>query len=159
MKIHEFQAKRIFVENGVPVPRGIVAAMPKEAGDAYDELGSSFAVVKAQVHAGGRGKGTIKDNPEQHGVQLVNNRAQASQVADRLLGGQLVTVQTGPEGQTVRNVLIEEGCDIARELYLGIVLDRGAARHTTFPYRTTPVRQRAQPRHRPREPGMDPQWF
>ena len=127
MKIHEFQAKAVLRQNDVPVPRGIVATTAEQAAGAFDELGGSLAVVKAQIHAGGRGKGTIKGKPQQHGVQLVRSRQEASEVADRLLGGQLVTIQTGLEGQTVRQVLIEEGCDIARELYLGIVLDRAKA--------------------------------
>ena len=84
-------------------------------------------MVKAQIHAGGRGKGTIKDNPKQRGVQLVKTREEAATVAAHLLGKELVTIQTGPEGKTVQQVLVEEGCDIARELYLGIVVDRAAA--------------------------------
>ena len=128
MKIHEYQGKRIFADNGVAVPRGIVVSKADEAAGAFDELGGKVAVIKAQVHAGGRGKGTIKEKPEQHGVQLVKSREDAQRVAGNLLGGKLITIQTGPEGQTVRQVLVEEGCDIARELYLGIVLDRAAAR-------------------------------
>ena len=128
MKIHEFQGKRIFAENGVVVPRGIVVAKAEEAAGAFDEVGGKLVVIKAQVHAGGRGKGTIKEKPEQHGVQLVKSREEARLAAGNLLGGKLVTIQTGPQGQTVRQVLVEEGCDIARELYLGIVLDRAAAR-------------------------------
>ena len=83
-------------------------------------------MVKAQIHAGGRGKGSVATNPKQRGVQLVKTAAQAKEVASALLGQPLVTIQTGPAGQVVRQVLIEEGCDIARELYLGIVVDRGA---------------------------------
>ncbi len=127
MKIHEFQAKEILRKAGVAVPRGIVARSADEAAAAFRELGGKLAVVKAQIHAGGRGKGTIKTNPAQHGVQLVKSADEASQVAGRLLGQPLVTIQTGPAGQTVRQVLVEEGCDIARELYLGIVVDRAAA--------------------------------
>ncbi|HEV7224311.1 MAG TPA: ATP-grasp domain-containing protein, partial [Pirellulales bacterium] len=127
MKIHEFQAKQILRKAGVPVPRGVVARTADEAGDAFRELGGKLAVVKAQIHAGGRGKGTVKTNPAQHGVQLVKSADEASKVAAALLGQSLVTIQTGPEGQTVRQVLVEEGCDIARELYLGIVVDRAAA--------------------------------
>ncbi len=127
MKIHEFQAKQILRKSGVAVPRGVVARTPDEAAAAFRELGGKLAVVKAQIHAGGRGKGTIKTNPSQHGVQLVKSSEEASQVAGRLLGQPLVTIQTGPAGQTVRQVLVEEGCDIARELYLGIVVDRAAA--------------------------------
>jgi succinyl-CoA synthetase beta subunit len=85
-------------------------------------------VVKAQIHAGGRGKGTFTEHPHQHGVQLVRSASEATEVAARMLGKTLVTIQTGPDGQTVRQVLVEDGCDIARELYLGIVLDRAAAR-------------------------------
>jgi succinyl-CoA synthetase beta subunit len=126
MKIHEYQAKEILRAAGVPVPKSIVARTGDEAAAAYKELGGSIAVVKAQIHAGGRGKGTIKSKPAQHGVQLVKSAEQAKEVANNLLGGELVTIQTGPAGQTVRQVLVEAGCDIARELYLGIVVDRGS---------------------------------
>jgi len=125
MKIHEFQAKEILRASGVAVPRSIVAKSAEEASKAYTELGGSIAVVKAQIHAGGRGKGTVKDG-EQHGVQLVKSAEEAAKVAENLLGKELVTIQTGPEGKQVHQVLVEEGCDIARELYLGIVLDRSA---------------------------------
>jgi succinyl-CoA synthetase beta subunit len=127
MKIHEFQAKEILRKAGVPVPRGIVAATSEQAAAAFRELGGKIAVVKAQVHAGGRGKGTIKTNAAQHGVQLVKSAEEAAKVAAAILGQSLVTIQTGPEGQTVRQVLVEEGCEIDRELYLGIVVDRAAA--------------------------------
>ena len=128
MKIHEFQAKQLFRDHNVPVPRGIVATTSAAAAAAFDELEAKFAVVKAQIHAGGRGKGTLKNNDQQRGVQLVRSAAEAAEVAGNLLGHELVTLQTGPEGQQVRQVLVEEGCDIARELYLGIVLDRAVAR-------------------------------
>lgn len=127
MKIHEFQAKELFRDAGIAVPQGIVAATPDEAAKAFEQLGGSLAVVKAQIHAGGRGKGTIKTNPAQRGVELVKSADQARQVAANLLGQPLVTIQTGAEGQTVRRVYVEEGCDIARELYLGIVVDRATA--------------------------------
>jgi succinyl-CoA synthetase beta subunit len=126
MKIHEFQAKDLLRKAGVPVPRGIVAHTADEARAAFETLASPVAVVKAQIHAGGRGKGTIKSNPAQHGVQLVKSAKAAAEVAGNLLGQTLVTIQTGPDGQTVRQVLVEEGCDIARELYLGIVVDRAS---------------------------------
>ncbi|PQO33096.1 ADP-forming succinate--CoA ligase subunit beta [Blastopirellula marina] len=126
MKIHEFQAKEILRQAGVAVPRSIVAKTPEEASAAYTELGGSIAVVKAQIHAGGRGKGTVKDNADQRGVQLVKSAEEAAAVAKGLLGKELVTIQTGPEGKVVNQVLVEEGCDIKRELYLGIVLDRAA---------------------------------
>ncbi len=128
MKVHEFQAKQILREAGVAVPRSLVATTPEEAAATFGQLGGSLAVVKAQIHAGGRGKGTVVEHSEQHGVQLVRSAEEAKSVASRLLGNRLVTIQTGPEGRTVHRVLLEEGCDIARELYLGIVLDRAAAR-------------------------------
>jgi succinyl-CoA synthetase beta subunit len=128
MKIHEFQAKQILRDAGVAVLPGAVAQTAQEAAAAFDQLAGDVAVVKAQIHAGGRGKGTIVGDPAQRGVQLVRSADQAAEVAGRLLGHKLVTVQTGPAGQTVRRVLVEQGCDIARELYLGIVLDRAAAR-------------------------------
>ncbi|MBX9788458.1 MAG: ADP-forming succinate--CoA ligase subunit beta [Pirellulales bacterium] len=127
MKIHEFQAKELLRSAGVPVPKSIVARTPEEAAAAFQELGGKLAVVKAQIHAGGRGKGTIKTNPQQRGVQLVKSADEAATVACNLLGNPLVTIQTGPAGQTVRQVLVEAGCEIARELYLGIVVDRQAA--------------------------------
>ncbi len=126
MKIHEFQAKQILREAGVAVPKGVVARSPQEAAAAFKELGGPIAVVKAQIHAGGRGKGTVKDS-QQRGVQLVKSADEAAKVAGNLLGKLLVTIQTGPEGQMVRQVLVEEGCDIARELYLGVVVDRAMA--------------------------------
>ncbi len=128
MKIHEFQAKHILRDAGVAVLPGIVVRAAAEAAEAFQELGGSLAVVKAQIHAGGRGKGTVLDDATQRGVQLVRSADEAQQVAGRLLGKKLVTIQTGPEGQVVHQLLVEKGCDIARELYLGIVLDRGAAR-------------------------------
>lgn len=128
MKVHEFQAKQVLRDAGVAVPRCIVAKSPEDASAAYNDLGGNLAVVKAQIHAGGRGKGTIAEKPEQHGVQLVRSADEAAQVAGNLLGNRLVTIQTGPEGQTVRQIIVEEGCDIARELYLGIVLDRAESK-------------------------------
>ncbi len=127
MKIHEFQAKQILRSAGVPVPDGGVARSAKEASDVFARLGGKLAVVKAQIHAGGRGKGTIKDIPQQRGVQLVRSADEAATVAKNLIDHLLVTIQTGESGQTVRQVLVEAGCEIARELYLGIVVDRSAA--------------------------------
>ncbi len=127
MKIHEYQGKKLFADFGVNVPKSQVARSSAEAEAAFNALGGSIAVVKSQIHAGGRGKGTFKEEPRQHGVQLVRSAEEASQVAARMLGNCLVTIQTGPEGKTVNQVLVEAGCDIARELYLGIVLDRAAA--------------------------------
>ena len=126
MKIHEYQAKQILRDAGVAVPRGMVADTPHGVQNAYSALGGGVAVVKAQIHAGGRGKGTVKDNPDQHGVQLVRSGEEAARAAGNLLGHTLVTVQTGPAGQVVRRLLVEQGCQIARELYAGIVVDRSA---------------------------------
>ena len=128
MKIHEYQGKELFRKAGVAVLKGKAVTSPEAAADAYKELGSQIAVVKAQIHAGGRGKGTIKDKPQQRGVQLVKSAEEAATVARNLLGNTLVTIQTGPEGKQVNTVFVEEGCKIARELYLGIVLDRAVAK-------------------------------
>jgi succinyl-CoA synthetase beta subunit len=128
MKVHEFQAKEILRQAGVPVLRGIVARSPDQAATAFRQLDCPVAVIKAQIHAGGRGKGTMVEHPQQHGVQLVRSAEAAGETAGKILGNRLVTIQTGPEGQIVRQVLVEEGCDIARELYLGIVIDRAAAK-------------------------------
>ncbi len=125
MKIHEYQGKELFRKASVPVLDGIVARTPEEASAAFTQLGGSIAVVKAQIHAGGRGKGTITEVPEQRGVQLVKSAGEAAEVAKNILGNHLVTIQTGPEGAVVNQVFVESGCDIDRELYLGIVLDRG----------------------------------
>lgn len=127
MKIHEYQGKQLFRAANVPVLEGHLAKTPAEASAAYTKLGGAIAVVKAQIHAGGRGKGTIIEKPEQRGVQLVKSAEEAAQVAENLLGNRLVTIQTGPEGAVVNQVFVEAGCDIDRELYLGIVLDRGNA--------------------------------
>ncbi|HEV2799392.1 MAG TPA: ADP-forming succinate--CoA ligase subunit beta [Pyrinomonadaceae bacterium] len=120
MKIHEYQGKELLRKFGVPVPRGIVAHTPEEAFNAAKELGTDIVVVKAQIHAGGRGKGG--------GVKLAKSPEEAREVASQILGMQLVTHQTGPEGQEVRVLLIEEGLPIDREFYLGIVLDRATGR-------------------------------
>jgi succinyl-CoA synthetase beta subunit len=122
MKIHEYQGKELFRKYGVPVPRGILAHTPDEAEKAAKELGTPVTVVKAQIHAGGRGKGG--------GVKLAKSPAEAKAIASQILGMMLKTHQTGPEGQKVRKVYIEEGLPIARELYLGITLDRATSRVT-----------------------------
>jgi succinyl-CoA synthetase beta subunit len=116
MKIHEYQGKEILRAYNVPVPRGTVASSPQEARQAAEVLGGHRWVVKAQIHAGGRGKGG--------GVQVATSTADVERIAATLLGHKLVTPQTRPEGQSVQRVLIEEGCDIAQELYCGIVIDR-----------------------------------
>jgi succinyl-CoA synthetase beta subunit len=119
MKIHEYQAKQILTKFGVTTPRGDVAYTPEEARGVAEKLGGTV-VVKAQIHAGGRGKAG--------GVKIAKNPKEAESLAHEMLGKKLVTPQTGPEGRVVRRVLIEEGLDIARELYLGLVIDRAAAR-------------------------------
>jgi succinyl-CoA synthetase beta subunit len=122
MKIHEYQAKGILAQYGVAVPRGEVANTLEEAMDVARKLftnGASGVVVKAQIHAGGRGKGG--------GVKVAKSLAQAEEYAKQILGMQLITHQTGPQGQKVQRLLIEETANIDRELYLGIVLDRAAA--------------------------------
>jgi succinyl-CoA synthetase beta subunit len=126
MKIHEYQAKQLLANAGVAVPRGRVAKSADDAAKAFEELGGKIAVVKSQIHAGGRGKGRFKEHPEQAGVVLVKSAAEAKANAERMLGKTLVTKQTGPAGKTVNVVLVEEGLAIARELYLGVVVDRGA---------------------------------
>jgi len=116
MNIHEYQAKQIFAQYGVPTPRGIIANTPEEAVKAAQELGGNIWVVKAQIHAGGRGLGG--------GVKLAKSIEEVEQLASEILGMTLVTHQTGPEGKLVQKVYIEEGADIQDELYLGVVLDR-----------------------------------
>jgi len=121
MKIHEYQGKALLKEYGVPVPRGIVARTPEEAEAAARELGTDIVVVKAQIHAGGRGKGG--------GVKLAKSPEEAKEVAGQILGMNLITHQTGPEGRLVKTLLIEEGLPIDKEFYLGITLDRVTGRN------------------------------
>jgi succinyl-CoA synthetase beta subunit len=144
MKVHEYQAKELLKSAGVAVPAGVVVTKPEEAADAYDLLGGGLIVVKAQVHAGGRGKGVAigpeverglaleiasgqKPRPDgmAKGVQLVRSREDAVKAAAGLLGKTLVTYQTGVSGQAISKVLVTVGHDIARELYLGLAVDRG----------------------------------
>lgn len=124
MNIHEYQGKQLFKQFGVNVLENRVCRTPEEAAAAFGDLGGPVAVVKSQIHAGGRGKGTFKEQPDQHGVQLVKSAEEAKQVAANMLGNTLVTIQTGEAGKTVNQVIVEAGCDIDRELYLGVVLDR-----------------------------------
>jgi succinyl-CoA synthetase beta subunit len=116
MKIHEYQAKAILARFGVPVPRGEVVVKKGEAEAAAERLGTPVVVVKAQIHAGGRGKAG--------GVKVAKSPEEAATLAERMLGMKLVTAQTGPEGRIVRRVLVEEGLDIKRELYLSVLVDR-----------------------------------
>jgi len=122
MKIHEYQGKEIFRRFGMATPRGIPAFSVDEAVKAAETLGGSVWVVKAQIHAGGRGKGG--------GVKVAKTLAEVRDLAGRILGMQLVTHQTGPKGQKVRRLLIEEGADISKELYVGMVVDRTTQRVT-----------------------------
>ncbi len=116
MKVHEFQAKELFRDFGIPVPSGTVATSPSQAVDGAKSLPGPPWVVKAQIHAGGRGKGG--------GVRLVNSFEEVEKAADEILSHPLITPQTGASGQKVRQLLIEEGLDIDKEFYLGIVIDR-----------------------------------
>jgi succinyl-CoA synthetase beta subunit len=120
MKIHEYQAKAVLARHGVPVPRGEIAFTASEAGDVARRLGDGPVVVKAQIHAGGRGKGG--------GVKVAKSAGEAESLAQQILGMRLVTAQTGPDGRIVTRVLIEEGVSIKREIYLGLVLDRAEER-------------------------------
>jgi succinyl-CoA synthetase beta subunit len=142
LKIHEYQAKRLMAERGVAVPEGRVAATPDEAVAAVRPLveagGTPVVVVKAQIHAGGRGKGRFREHPDLAGVTVVTDgltggpeaaEATVRELAERMLGATLVTVQTGPEGKTVQRLYLEQGVQIARELYLAVLLDRGSGRN------------------------------
>ena len=120
MKIHEFQAKQLFAKFDVPIPQGQVAYSVDEAVTAAEQLGGYPVVIKAQIHAGGRGKGG--------GVKLAHSADEARQMADEILGMTLVTHQTGPEGRLVKKLLVEQGLDIAKELYLSIIPDRATAK-------------------------------
>src|SRR2546423_3068907 len=126
MNIHEDQAKELLEKFGVATPRGKVASTPEEAERIARELGDKNLVVKAQVHAGGRGKGTFK-NGFKGGVHVVNSAKEACDVAEKMLGQTLVTHQTGPTGRVVRKVLVAESVDIAREIYFAILRDRPTA--------------------------------
>ncbi len=120
MKVHEYQAKEILRSRGVPVPRGQACFTVDEAVAAATELGGNRWVVKAQIHAGGRGKGG--------GVKVVDSLEEVRQAAEDMLGMMLITHQTSPEGQRVNRLLVEEGAEIARELYVGLVIDRSSQR-------------------------------
>src|SRR5258706_6920545 len=120
MKIHEYQAKEILRKYGVTTPQGIPCFSVEETVDAANRLGGKVWVVKAQIHAGGRGKGG--------GVKVAKSVDEVKQYAKQILGMMLKTHQTGPEGQKVRRLLVEEGADIKKELYVGMVVDRGTQR-------------------------------
>jgi succinyl-CoA synthetase beta subunit len=124
MKIHEYQAKELLAAAGAAVPHGVVASSPAEAVAAFDQMGGPV-VLKAQIHAGGRGKGRFKDSGKDYGgVKFITDRATCAAVADVMFKYPLVTRQTGEEGQKVSKVLVQSAADIAREVYVGMVLDR-----------------------------------
>ena len=120
MNLHEYQSKRLFADYGIPVPKGVPAKSPNEAVDATKELGGDLWVIKAQVHAGGRGKAG--------GVKLARTREEVREFAEQMLGTRLVTHQSGPEGLPVNVVYVEAGSDIDRELYLSMLVDREVSR-------------------------------
>src|SRR5260221_4018355 len=124
MNIHEYQAKALLSKFGVAVPRGGVAYTPDEAAEVARGLGGPVYVVKAQIHAGGRGKAG--------GVKVLKSIDEVRDFAGKLIGMKLITHQTGPAGKEVRRVYVEEGCDIKRELYLGILIDRATSRITVM---------------------------
>jgi len=129
MNIHEYQAKGLLAKFGVAVPRGSVATTAAEASKAAQDLGGSIWVVKSQIHAGGRGAGHFANDPEGGGgVRLAKSEDDVSAAADAMLGNVLVTKQTGADGKEVKRIYVEEGCDIARELYLSLLVDRETSR-------------------------------
>src|SRR5882724_12502135 len=129
MNIHEYQAKALLAKFAVPLLKGGVAYTKDEAMDVARKLGGQVTVVKAQIHAGGRGKGRFKDDASgKGGVRLAKSIEEVGQQAAAMLGHELVTKQTGPAGKTVNRLYIEEGCDIKRELYLSLLVDRAIGR-------------------------------
>ncbi len=131
MNIHEYQGKQLLAKYGVAVPKGHVAYTADEAAKAAEDLGGGICVVKSQIHAGGRGAGRFQDNPDgKGGVRVSKSVDEVRANAEEMLGHILVTKQTGPAGKEVKRLYIEEGCDIARELYLGMLLDRETSRLT-----------------------------
>ena len=136
MKIHEYQAKALLRQLGVPVPKSKVVLSAAEARNAALELqretGNPVIVVKSQIHAGGRGKGRFKEHPDVGGVKVVKDADEAGAYAAKMFDSTLVTIQTGPEGKKVKRILIEQGLNIAQELYLGMTLDRVTGRTTVM---------------------------
>jgi succinyl-CoA synthetase beta subunit len=133
MNIHEYQAKSLLQRFGVAVPKGAVAYTPKEAETVARSLAGPAYVVKAQIHAGGRGAGRFKDDPQgKGGVRIVKAVEDVAKSATAMLGHVLVTKQTGPKGREVKRIYVEEGCDIKRELYLGMLIDRKTGRVTAM---------------------------
>ena len=133
MNIHEYQAKGLLKSYGVVVPNGGVAFSVEEADKIAKDLGGPVWVVKSQIHAGGRGAGRFKDNPEgKGGVRVVQSLDDVKEAASEMLGHVLVTRQTGPSGKEVKRIYVEEGCDIQRELYLSMLVDRQSGRVTVM---------------------------
>ncbi|MFN3461661.1 MAG: ADP-forming succinate--CoA ligase subunit beta [Oceanibaculum sp.] len=133
MNIHEYQAKQLMAKYGVAVPRGGVAYTAQQAAEVAKSLGGPVYVVKSQIHAGGRGAGRFKDDPNgKGGVRVVKSVDDVQANAQAMIGKVLVTKQTGPEGKEVTRVYVEEGCDIKRELYLGMLIDRATSRITVM---------------------------
>ena len=133
MNIHEYQAKALLEKFGVAVPKGAVAYTPQEAEKVAKTLAGPAYVVKSQIHAGGRGAGRFTDNPSgKGGVRVVKSLDEVGKAAGEMLGHVLVTKQTGPKGREVKRIYVEEGCDIKRELYLGMLIDRKTARITVM---------------------------
>ncbi len=133
MNIHEYQAKALLQKFGVAVPKGAVAYTPQEAEKVAKGLSGPAYVVKAQIHAGGRGAGRFLDNPSgKGGVRVVKSPEEVGKAAADMLGHVLVTKQTGPKGREVKRIYVEEGCDIKRELYLGMLIDRRTSRITVM---------------------------
>jgi succinyl-CoA synthetase beta subunit len=131
MNIHEYQAKSLLKKFGVAVPRGGVAYTPQEAQKVAEGLGGPVWVVKSQIHAGGRGAGRFKNNPSgKGGVRIVKSLDAVAAAAGEMLGQVLITKQTGSAGREVKRIYVEEGCDIKRELYLGMLIDRSTSRVT-----------------------------
>jgi len=129
MNIHEYQAKQILAKYGAPIAKGYPALTPKEAEAAAKKLPGPVYVVKSQIHAGGRGKGKFKKNPKgQGGVRIVKSLKDVKKNAEEMLGGTLVTVQTGPEGKVVNRLYIEDGSNIQKEYYLSLLVDRSSSR-------------------------------
>ncbi len=129
MNIHEYQAKVLLAKFAVPLLKGSVAYTKDEAMDVARKLGSPVTVVKSQIHAGGRGKGKFKNDPSgKGGVRIAKSIDEVGVHTAAMLGHELVTKQTGPTGKTVKRLYIEEGCDIKRELYISLLVDRAVGR-------------------------------
>ncbi len=145
MKIHEYQAKQLMAAHGIPVPMGQVATTVEEAvaavGPIIEQSHNPVVVLKSQIHAGGRGKGTFKEYPDLRGVNVVTagikggvaaTKEAVQELAEKMLGSTLVTIQTGPGGKQVNRLYVEQGIDIARELYLAVLLDRAESRNVVM---------------------------